>query len=100
VAKFKQMSKIKVYTQPTSGYDLVLFNMRKNGWEGLKNKQVRQALSMSISKQQVIDSIRFGFGGPGIQLHTQPSPWYTEGRRAAVWLGRPLRQGQGQADAF
>ena len=72
------MPKIKVYTNPTSGYDLILLNQRKNGWEGLKNKSVRQALSMSISKKSVIDSIRLGFRDPAFSFIPKPSPWYTE----------------------
>jgi peptide/nickel transport system substrate-binding protein len=78
VAKFKQLPKIKVYTHPSSGYDLILINQRHNGWEGLKNKMVRQALSMSISKQAVIDSIRMGFGDPAFSFLPKPSRWYTE----------------------
>ena len=78
VAKFKQMPKIKVYTTPTSGYDLILLNQHKNGWEGLRNKSVRQALAMSISKKSVIDSIRFGFGDPAFSFIPNSSPWYTE----------------------
>jgi peptide/nickel transport system substrate-binding protein len=78
VARFKQMPQIKVYTVPTSGYDLILLNQRNNGWEGLKNKSVRQALAMSISKKSVIDSIRLGFGDPAFSFIPKPSPWYTE----------------------
>src|SRR4030042_2504542 len=78
VARFKKMEKIKVYTVPTSGYDLIIFNQRKNGWEGLKIKGVRQALAMSISKKTVIDSIRLGFGDPAFSFIPKPSPWYTE----------------------
>ena len=78
VARFKQMSKIKVYTMPTSGYDLIIYNLRKNGWEGLKIKTVRQALAMSISKKTVIESVRMGFGDPAFSFIPKPSPWYTE----------------------
>ncbi|MFC2001328.1 ABC transporter substrate-binding protein [Chloroflexota bacterium] len=78
VAKFKQMEGIKVYTVPTRSYDLILYNQRKNGWEGLNDKKVRQALTMSISKQEVIDSIRLGFGDPAFSFIPKPSPWYTE----------------------
>jgi len=78
VAKFKQMEGIKVYTVPTRSYDLIIYNLRQNGWEGLNNKKVRQALSMSISKQTVIDSIRLGFGDPAFSFIPKPSPWYTE----------------------
>ncbi len=78
VAKFKQMEGIKVYTVPTSGYQLITYNQRKNGWEGLKDKRVRQALSMSIDKKAVIDSILLGFGDPAFSFIPKPSPWYTE----------------------
>jgi peptide/nickel transport system substrate-binding protein len=78
VAKFKQMEGINVYTVPTRSYDLVVYNMRQNGWEGLNDKEVRQALSMSISKKAVIDSIRLGFGDPAFSFIPKPSPWYTE----------------------
>ena len=78
VAKFKNIEGINVYTVPTRSYDLVVYNLRNNGWEGLKNKKVRQALSMSIDKKTVIDSIRLGFGDPAFSFIPKPSPWYTE----------------------
>jgi peptide/nickel transport system substrate-binding protein len=78
VAKFKQMEDIKVYTNPTRAYDLIVYNLRNNGWDGLQNKAVRQALSMSIDKQTFIDQIRFGFADPAYSFIPGPSPWYTE----------------------
>ena len=78
VAKFKQMEKIKVFTVPTSGYQLITYNQRKNGWEGLRIKEVRQALSMSVDKKTVINSILLGFGDPAFSFIPKPSPWYTE----------------------
>jgi len=78
VAKFKQMAGIKVYTVPTRAYDLMVYNLRNNGWEGLQNKAVRQALSMSIDKQTFIDQIRYGFADPAFSFIPGPSPWYTE----------------------
>ncbi len=78
VAKFKQMEGINVYTVPTRSYDLIVYNLRNNGWEGLNDKKVRQALSMSIDKKTVIDSIRRGFGDPAFSFIPKPSPWYTE----------------------
>ncbi|MFH1002984.1 MAG: ABC transporter substrate-binding protein, partial [Chloroflexota bacterium] len=78
VARFKGLPGIKVYTEPTSGYDIVVLNQRRNGWEGLRNKEVRQALAMSIDKKAVIDSIRLGFADPAFSFIPKPSPWYTE----------------------
>jgi len=63
---------------PTSSYHLISYNLRKNGWEGLKDKKVRQALTMSIDKKTVIDSILLGFGDPAFSFIPKPSPWYTE----------------------
>ncbi|MFC1954063.1 ABC transporter substrate-binding protein [Chloroflexota bacterium] len=78
VAKFQQMESTKVHTVPTSGYQLITYNLRNNGWEGLKSKKVRQAFSMSINKKAVIDSILLGFGDPAFSFIPKPSPWYTE----------------------
>ncbi len=78
VAKFKEMPNMKVYTVPTSGYNLITYNMRQNGWAGLKEQKVRQALSMCISKKTVIDAILLGFGDPAFSFIPKPSPWYTE----------------------
>ncbi|MFC1995704.1 ABC transporter substrate-binding protein [Chloroflexota bacterium] len=78
VAKYKQMEEINVHTVPTRSYDLIIYNMLRNGWAGLNDKKVRQALSMSIGKKTVIDSIRLGFGDPAFSFIPKPSPWYTE----------------------
>ena len=78
VLKFKEMEEIQVHTVSTSGYQLIIYNLRKNGWEGLNDKRVRQALSMSINKKTVIDSILLGFGDPAFSFIPKPSPWYTE----------------------
>ncbi len=87
VAKFMQIEHVKVYTVPTRSYDLIVYNLRNNGWEGLNHKKVRQALAMSIDKRAVIDSIRLGFGDPAFSFIPKPSPWYTEEGVAKFGLG-------------
>ncbi len=78
VNRFRSMPNIKVYTNPTSGYLLLAYNQRANGWEGLKNKTVRQALSMAISKQMISQAILLGFAEPAYSFISANSPWYTE----------------------
>ena len=78
VAKFKKMDHINVYTTPTSSYLLAAFNMRDNGWEGFRDRRVRQALSLAIGKDMLIQSILLGFGEPAFSFIPRPSPWYTE----------------------
>jgi peptide/nickel transport system substrate-binding protein len=78
VAKFKAMNKINVYTVPTTGYNLIAYNERGNGWEGLRNKQVRQAISMAIDKQTIVDKIYLGFAEPAYSFIPSSSPWYSD----------------------
>ena len=76
VSKFKDMEHINVYTVPGGGYTLVGYNHRDNGWEGLNNTAVRQALSMSVSKELIARSVYYGFAEPAYSFIPVTSPWY------------------------
>ena len=78
VGKFKKMEWINIYTVPTTGYMLLAYNLRDNGWEGFKQKEVRQALSMAISKELLIEQVLYGFGEPAFSFIPKPSPWYVD----------------------
>jgi peptide/nickel transport system substrate-binding protein len=78
VAKFKGIEHINVYTVPTTGYLLLAYNHKDNGWEGLKHKEVRQALSMTISKKLLIEQVLYGFGEPAFSFIPKVSPWYVD----------------------
>jgi peptide/nickel transport system substrate-binding protein len=78
VRKFEEMKGINVYTNPTSGYDALLWNFRKNGWEGFKKQEVREAFAMSIGKDALIQSIYLGFADLAFSFIPRPSPWFVE----------------------
>jgi len=78
VGKFKKMEWLNVYTVPTTGYLLLAYNLRDNGWEGLKHKEVRQALSMAINKELMIEQVLYGFGEPAFSFMSKQSPWYVD----------------------
>ncbi|HWR26715.1 MAG TPA: ABC transporter substrate-binding protein, partial [candidate division Zixibacteria bacterium] len=78
VKKFKEMSSVQVFTVPTAQYQMMQYNSRNNGWAGLKDKKVRQALSMAISKEKIIQQVRLGFGEPAFSFIPKTSPWYDE----------------------
>jgi peptide/nickel transport system substrate-binding protein len=78
VNRFRSLPNIKVYTIPTRGYTLLAYNQRANGWEGLKDKTVRQALSMAINKQTISQAILLGFAEPAFSFIPSTSPWYTD----------------------
>jgi peptide/nickel transport system substrate-binding protein len=76
--KFRSLEHINVYTVPTSGYTLLAYNHRANGWDGLKKTSVRQALSMAISKQAISQAVLLGFAEPAFSFIPVTSPWHTE----------------------
>lgn len=79
VRKFREMPGIQVYTVPTAQYQIMQYNMRDNGWPGLRDKRVRQAISMAISKEAIIQQVRLGFGEPAFSFIPRSSPWYVGG---------------------
>ena len=87
VAKFKKMHNITVYTVPTRGYNIIAYNQRANGWEGLRKKEVRQALSMAIDKETIARKISLGFAEPAFSFIPSSSPWYSD--ETVVKLGVP-----------
>jgi len=78
VKKFKEMKSVQVYTVPTAQYQMMQYNMRDNGWIGLRDKNVRQAISMAIGKEKIIQQVRLGFGEPAFSFIPRTSPWYDE----------------------
>jgi peptide/nickel transport system substrate-binding protein len=76
VAKFKGLPGLNVYTIPSGGYTLIGYNHRNNGWEGLKNTTIRQAISMSVGKETIIKSVYVGFAEPAYSFIPVTSPWY------------------------
>jgi peptide/nickel transport system substrate-binding protein len=78
VSKFKDMEHINVYTVPGGGYNRIWYNHRNNGWEGLNNTAVRQALSMSVSKELIARSVYYGFAEPAYSFIPVTSPWYDD----------------------
>ncbi len=78
VGKFKGIEWLNVYTVPTTGYLLLAYNLRDNSWEGLKQKEVRQALSIAINKELMIEQVLYGFGEPAFSFISNTSPWYVD----------------------
>jgi len=87
VKKFREMEHINVYSRPTSGYTILVWNFRNNGWSGFKNKRIRQALAMSISKDALIQQIYLGFADPAFSFIPKPSPWYVDENLSRYGMG-------------
>jgi peptide/nickel transport system substrate-binding protein len=87
VARFKQSENVTVYTLPSASYTLLAYNMRNNGWEGLRYKEVRQALSEAVSKEAIIERALSGSGKPAYGFIPDTSPLYTEEGVARYGVG-------------
>ncbi|WP_207590382.1 ABC transporter substrate-binding protein [Halomontanus rarus] len=88
---------ITVVSVPTPYNRIVVYNQRANGWEPLRNRGVRQALSMAIDKTTVVDDI---FDGNAKVAHTfQPtySEFYDDSRVTPFGEGESYDPGQARS---
>jgi len=75
---YRSQGNTTVYTIPTGFYVYLAYNQRDNGWAGLKDVRVRQAISMVIDKPAVIQQMYQGFAVPAFSFIPPYSPWYDE----------------------
>ena len=69
---------LQVYTVSTGYYVYLAYNQRDNGWEGLKDVRVRQAISMVVDKPMIIQTMYMGFADPAFSFIPPYSPIYDE----------------------
>jgi len=77
---FRNNPDLKVVTVPSGQFLMVAYNQRDNGWAGLKDPRVRQALSMAIDKPAIINDIFGGYAEPAFGVIPPYSPWYNENK--------------------
>jgi len=77
-AGFLSQGDVNVYAVPTGFYVYLAYNQRNNGWEGLKDVRVRQALSMIIDKPMIVQTMYMGYADPAFGFIPPYSPLYDE----------------------
>lgn len=75
---FRSEGKFNVYAIPTGYYVYLAYNQRDNGWEGLRDVRVRQAISMVIDKPMIIQTMYLGYADPAFSFIPPYSPLYDE----------------------
>ncbi len=75
---FRNNKDLNVVTVPTGQFLMVAYNQRDNGWAGLKDARVRQAISMVIDKPAVINDVFGGYADSAFSFIPPYSPWYNE----------------------
>ena len=75
---FRNNKDLNVVTVPTGQFLMVAYNQRDNGWAGLKDARVRQAISMVIDKPAVVNDIFGGYADAAFSFIPPYSPWYND----------------------
>ncbi|MGM0389902.1 MAG: ABC transporter substrate-binding protein [Natrinema limicola] len=76
VERFEGDPDIDVKQIPFPYLRTLAYNQRMNGWEELRTKAVRQALSMAIDKTEIADSIHRGYARTAQTFQPEWSEWY------------------------
>ena len=75
---FRNNKDLSVVTVPTGQFLMVVYNQRDNGWAGLKDANVRKAISMVIDKPAVVNDVFSGYADASFGFIPPYSPWYNE----------------------
>ncbi|MFC7176602.1 ABC transporter substrate-binding protein [Halosegnis marinus] len=86
---------INVVLSPNPFLGLMPYNQRANGWDQLRTKEVRQAISTAIPKQVIAEQINRGLATPAYTHQPEYSRWYVADQ--VVRFGGPDSNGVGQA---
>lgn len=80
---FEQNDEVQVWhSQYGSGLFYVSLNHRINGWEGLRNRDVRHGLAMALDKNAMTEKIAQGYADPAHTWSPTWGPYYDE---EGVW---------------
>lgn len=75
---FNDLGEVDVYQIPQPFLSIVAYNQRANGWDPLRTREVRQALSMSVDKRQVTEQIYRGLAEWTHTFQPRWSQWYDD----------------------
>lgn len=78
VEEFRGVEGIEVYEIPQPFLAYMPYNQRRNGWEGLKNQEVRQALSSAVDKAEIVNDVLRGFGNVAHTHQPEWSKWFSD----------------------
>jgi peptide/nickel transport system substrate-binding protein len=95
VQRFVDNDEITVVRTPDPFCGMLVYNQRANGWEQLRNRQVRQALSTAVNKVTITEDILRGNARIAYTHQPQYSDWYDESQ--VTRFGGPNSHGIGRA---
>jgi peptide/nickel transport system substrate-binding protein len=80
VQEFEQNQDVNVVRYPTAFCGMLVYNQRANGWEELRKRGVRQAISTAIDKVVIAEQINRGTASPAYTHQPEYSRWYDDSK--------------------
>ncbi|SEH12796.1 peptide/nickel transport system substrate-binding protein [Natronorubrum sediminis] len=67
---------VNIFENPTVYCQSMFYNMRDDGWEGLQVPEVRQALTMAVDREELVEEVQYGYATVAHTLSPEYSDFY------------------------
>ncbi|WP_396613100.1 ABC transporter substrate-binding protein [Haloferax sp. S1W] len=85
--KFEDLSSTKVIQTPNAFCSILAYNQRANGWDQLRTREIRKALSMGVNKQTIVENIDRGYAKVAHTHQPEYSDWFDDSKVEKTGVG-------------
>ncbi|MFB6087945.1 MAG: ABC transporter substrate-binding protein [Haloarculaceae archaeon] len=85
--RFENLADVDLNVTPQPYARVLVYNMRANGWEPFRSKEVRQALAHAVNKQAIAENIYRGYAEVAQTMQPRFSKWYNDSTVTAFGVG-------------
>ncbi|ELZ85673.1 dipeptide/oligopeptide/nickel ABC transporter periplasmic substrate-binding protein [Haloferax elongans ATCC BAA-1513] len=85
--KFEDLSSTKVIQTPNAFCSILAYNQRANGWDQLRTREVRKALSMGVNKKTIVENIDRGYAKVAHTHQPEYSNWFDDSKVEKTGIG-------------
>ncbi len=85
--RFEEMDHINVVQNANQYCSILAYNQRRNGWEALRTKEVRHAISSAINKEVISNDIYQGYADPAQTFHPFWGAFYDDSEVVEFGVG-------------
>ncbi|SDQ28218.1 peptide/nickel transport system substrate-binding protein [Natronobacterium texcoconense] len=76
--EFEERDDVQIIGTPTVYCQSMFYNMRSDGWDALDTAEVRQALTMAVDRESIVEDIQYGYGTVAHTLQPEYSEFYDD----------------------
>ncbi|ELZ91503.1 dipeptide/oligopeptide/nickel ABC transporter periplasmic substrate-binding protein [Haloferax mucosum ATCC BAA-1512] len=85
--KFEDLDSTKVIQTPNAFCSILAYNQRANGWDQLRTREVRHALSMGVNKKTIVENIDRGYASVAHTHQPAFSDWFDDTKVEKTGVG-------------